>query len=457
ILLILAAHLMGQSQTRLPPDVPWAFEWKDGSGNIRDRQAFEEILRTESPVNFAGAYLKGAPLSWVPAPGANFSNADLTEARMNNMNLVRATLDRTVLTKANLTGTDLSHASLIFGTMIEVTFSEANLTGANLSFANLAQSNFLYANLQDADLTNARLDETSMTMARLFQANFSHALVLGTNLSLSNLQRANFREANLSSSELRDADLSEANLSGADLGGAKLDGANVERTVFEPQALPELRGIAAAKNLEFLTYGRNPDSLVQLRKQFEEGGFREQERKITYAIKRREAELASTGWKWFNKVLFDWTCQYGMSPARPLVLGFWLWLSCSLIYFFCFQTAGRAGLYLVRDKRIYDDDTSKAPSPKRIAVQRPAQCRFVPWVLRWLCHELALFCIAMFFSLMSAFNIGFRELNFGRWLRLLPPRRFDIKPEGWPRIVAGLQSLISVYLIALWVLAYFGR
>ena len=59
--------------------------------------------------------------------------------------------------------------------------------------------------------------------------------------------------------------------------------------------------------------------------------------------------------------------------------------------------------------------------------------------------------------LMSAFNIGFREINFGRWLRLLPRTEYDLKAKGWARSVAGFQSLISVYLIALWVLTYFGR
>jgi hypothetical protein len=63
----------------------------------------------------------------------------------------------------------------------------------------------------------------------------------------------------------------------------------------------------------------------------------------------------------------------------------------------------------------------------------------------------------MFFSLMSAFNIGFRDINFGRWLRLLTRREFDIKAVGWTRVVAGWQALISVYLIALWLLTYFGR
>ncbi len=63
----------------------------------------------------------------------------------------------------------------------------------------------------------------------------------------------------------------------------------------------------------------------------------------------------------------------------------------------------------------------------------------------------------MLFSLMTTFNNGFGDINFERWLRLLTKREYDIKAVGWARTVAGFQSLISVYLIALWVLTYFGR
>ncbi|MGA9055149.1 MAG: hypothetical protein WB763_01420 [Terriglobia bacterium] len=64
---------------------------------------------------------------------------------------------------------------------------------------------------------------------------------------------------------------------------------------------------------------------------------------------------------------------------------------------------------------------------------------------------------AMFFSLMSAFNIGFLDINFGRWVRMLTKREYDLKAVGWAHTVSGFQSLLSVYLIALWVLTYFGR
>ncbi len=63
---------------------------------------------------------------------------------------------------------------------------------------------------------------------------------------------------------------------------------------------------------------------------------------------------------------------------------------------------------------------------------------------------------AILFSLMSSFNIGFRELNFGRWIRMLQPREFDIKARGFARILSGMQSLLSVGAVALSLLSYFG-
>jgi hypothetical protein len=34
---------------------------------------------------------------------------------------------------------------------------------------------------------------------------------------------------------------------------------------------------------------------------------------------------------------------------------------------------------------------------------------------------------------------------------------YTLSATGWVRAVSGLQSLVSVYLLALWALTYFGR
>ena len=300
------------------------------------------------------------------------------------------------------------------------------------------------------------------------------------NLSGAILTEAKLDHANLSGAILTDAYLGNANLSGAFLAEARVGG-----TVFEPKSLPELTlsGISQAQNLELLTYYGNPAALVQLRKQFQDGGLREQERKIAYALKRREAELSwargtsrrlpgdkgprAILWSsdsvlanfasfTLNKVFFDWTCQYGMSPGRPLILGVVLWFLCSFLYFACIHTHGEAGLYRVYGQSIGDDPSAQ----RRVERISPLSTKYSPGprlLFQFFRRECLLLRTSMFFSLMSAFNIGFRDINFGRWLRLLTRQEFDIKAVGWARVIAGWQSLISVYLIALWVMTYFGR
>ena len=62
-----------------------------------------------------------------------------------------------------------------------------------------------------------------------------------------------------------------------------------------------------------------------------------------------------------------------------------------------------------------------------------------------------------YFSLLSAFSIGFKELNVRNWITRLQREEYTLRATGWVKTVSGFQSLISVYLLALWVLAYFGR
>jgi hypothetical protein len=56
-----------------------------------------------------------------------------------------------------------------------------------------------------------------------------------------------------------------------------------------------------------------------------------------------------------------------------------------------------------------------------------------------------------------AFNLGWREFNVGNWITRLQYYEYTLRATGWVRSVAGFQSLLSVYLQALWVLSYFGR
>ena len=160
----------------------------------------------------------------------------------------------------------------------------------------------------------------------------------------------------------------------------------------------------------------------------------------------------------FNRIFFDLTSQYGMNPGRPLLLTLGGSFLCTLIYSLFIHFPGASGVYVVK-KRVY----AGSEHTKRLQIRSRAIPPAQRWARTWkyplhlVLREWRLARAAMFFSLMSAFNIGFRGFNFGRWLRMLTKREYYMKAIGWTRTVAGFQSLISVYLIALWVLTYFGR
>ena len=54
-------------------------------------------------------------------------------------------------------------------------------------------------------------------------------------------------------------------------------------------------------------------------------------------------------------------------------------------------------------------------------------------------------------------DVGFRELSVGAWLARLQGSQYTREALGCVRKLSGLQSLLSVYLLAMWALTYFGR
>jgi hypothetical protein len=64
---------------------------------------------------------------------------------------------------------------------------------------------------------------------------------------------------------------------------------------------------------------------------------------------------------------------------------------------------------------------------------------------------------AFYFSLLSSLHVGWRERNAGNWICRIQSQEYALRASGWVRTVAGIQSLVSVYLIAIWALTYFGR
>jgi hypothetical protein len=150
-------------------------------------------------------------------------------------------------------------------------------------------------------------------------------------------------------------------------------------------------------------------------------------------------------------ILFEWPCDYGMSPGRPLRFLLWLIPICALFYWIALRKSNdRHGIWMIIPK----DRLARGRDRERAIVLRtyPAQT----WRMRVVgeCRRLRL---SLYFSFLSAFHIGWREFSVGTWITRLQGREYTLRAKGWVRTLSGLQSLVSVYLLALAVLSYFGR
>jgi len=330
------------------------------------------------------------------------------------------------------------------------------------------------ARLVEADLRGALLVEANMSGALLVEANMS-----GANLNKANLSGANLNEAYLSGARLSEADLSGARLVDANLSGAWLVDANLSRAilsradlsgaVFEPKpgSLSDVSLLLNIEGLASLRYEESSHGLVELREAYKKAGLREPERQVTFALNhtRREKLWEQGGLlgkleSLFHLVCFEWTCQYGMSPGRSLqIIGLAL-LFFTVPYMFALRSRKReTGIWVVLlPDRVLNKNVKDRPV--KLTLRNP----FLPPLegrgvrLRSTIQRLlGVLWVGFHFSLLSAFSLGWRELNVGNWITRIQKREYTLRATGWVRAMAGLQSLLSAYMLALWVLTYFGR
>jgi hypothetical protein len=357
------------------------------------------------------------------------------------------------------------------------------LQKAGLRYTNLQQADLQYADLQGADLRWADFREADLRWADL----------RGTDLRCADLRRANLFSADLEEANFWDADLRRVYLDRANVHKADFGGANLQRALYEPKPgeLPSYWTLAHERNrLDTLVFYYSPAGLMALREAFKKGGMRTQERQLTYAIESTQQLLAwdpriiarrypalqfpnvakledsrswwkkfkGTGAFRFNFILFELPSGYGMAPNHALIgLGILIALF-SFPYMVGITTPGPAGIWMVwLPDRVHKAEGEVPPTRVTdtflFSLKTWGASRWRRRCARW----VNVLCTGLYFSLLSAFSLGWRELNVGTWIARLQPREYILRPTGWVRTVAGIQSLLSVYLLALWVLTYFGR
>jgi len=357
---------------------------------------------------------------------------------------------------ADFADADLTGAILIESNLRYANFIHSKLTGVRFDGADLQKANFEYAMGE----LNSNGDRLMFGGADLRNADFDTAQLKGVEFNSANLDGALLQDSVLDESLIYGANLSQAQLFRTSLSNAQIRGATFDRTIFEPITLPTSREMATAQNLESMTFAKDPDSLVALRKLFSDNGYDLQARRVTYALRvtkatkeRKECSLKrlSTCVNYiFNRIAFDFTCQYGLDRSRPLLIIAGGWIVFGFVYFAMAHSHGKSTIIAVA----YWGEHQKR---RRVArMFRFGDARKTP-MMRRLRKEYRLLKSALAFSFVNLSSLGFKELDPAKWVKLISHRDYDVRGSAWVRSIAGTQSLLSVYCLALWVLTYFGQ
>ena len=294
------------------------------------------------------------------------------------------------------------------------------------------------------DLQSCKLEGISIKNVDLRKAVLDGSNLSGTHFSTSNLRNASLYGTKLINSGFTRTDLGNVDLRITDLSSANFASSNLAGVIYEPIAgsLPYLPSLIDVKGLRDLKYKDSPHGLIELQHALKKAGLRKQEREVTYAV-RRNLRIKDTNYviSVVQFLFFEFTCGWGLYPYRPIFIIIGLIFVFAIFYIFPLRTSRNTlgGIYKCwKEKRIDDIDEPNDPQLMTLSGRELIKCAF-------------------YFSTLSAFHIGWKDVNVGNWISRMQPHEFELKPTRWVRTVSGFQSLLSVILLALSILSYYGR
>jgi hypothetical protein len=344
-----------------------------------------------------------ATLKALREPVDNCSSVELTDTEVLELSKPQGDLKPAIedLEKSkfcmncNLAGAVLAGAPLDGAVLDESVLNGASLSGTHLKGAKATGAKFIGARLQNADLSHAILD------------------------------RACFLNAEFKGTDLKDAQLYNAFLDNA---------------IFEPKSLPDLQSMNGVHGLRSLTWDtEGPGALFALRKAFKEAGMSSHEREVTYAIKRGERLRSSALIGTIELLFIELPSEWGAAPLRPLWILLGLILPFTALYVVAIIKSGRRGALW----RIWNKDRVEVSGTDQPDQLTSKNC--------------SVLFSALHFSILAAFSVGMKDLDVGSWIARLFPWEYTIRGTGWVRTVSGLQSMITVYLLGLWFVSFFGH
>lgn len=431
-------------------------------------------LDDKKRINMCDTELIGIDLRNQVLDYINFSGSDLSEAKLSGIELNHATLFKTYFRESQLDNAKFYNAYLVdasfeYSNIKNADFRQANLANANLSFANAEKTVFRGANLKGANLMDTNLRGVDLSYADLTDANLSNADLTDAILEHAKLIRADLDKANLTNTSFIEADLTESLMTSVNMTNTNFESASLRNAIFQPKFGTQPDLIALSHSLHFNTihledFKEGSASLNAIRREYKLINMRTMERNVTAVIKQEEMFNAweRGGWGYiesvFSYIMFYLTCDFGAAPGRPLrlVLLFIFLLSVPYRFALSYPTRHSAIIVNWEPKRFYhwNKVLSWGDEDRLCMVLKK---RYAKGFWKKLRQQRHLAAQAIFFSFLTAFSIGWRDLNINNFLVRIQKRDYTLVGKGWVRVLAGTQSIISVYLMILWVLTYFGR
>jgi uncharacterized protein YjbI with pentapeptide repeats len=339
-------------------------------------------------------------------------------------------------------------------------FEESNLVSSDFSGAQCHEAHFNRATAVSAkfvgtvlfmcDFHGANLGNADFTEADLHSADFSGALLVGANFSQAELSSARFKNTFLDNARLDKAHCRHIHWDGYYI-GEETNADLMARALEEPDA--HRADVRYKRDFqEVFGYSRKTPPLVRedimtqaylrakltyryLKNIYQSYDLTEIAKEFHYRENCVTTKLSSNPFSWLvRKLLFEWTYGYGSRPWRLL------WSSAAVIGFFALgflvMSVARvqSGVYRVH---------SKTGAPTKIATN---SLKDVPCVLG----------NSFYFSLLTFVTFGYGTITPQQWVRLLRLEEVEVRPVRWARIVAALESLAGIYLLALFAKVIFG-
>jgi uncharacterized protein YjbI with pentapeptide repeats len=108
--------------------------------------------------------------------GVNWSNCNFIKLNIENQNLESSILTDAILNESNLLGVNLTDSDMAYAEIRASDLSYANLERARLIGTNLEKTDLRYANLKDADLSYANLSGARLAGANTINTRFENTI-----------------------------------------------------------------------------------------------------------------------------------------------------------------------------------------------------------------------------------------------------------------------------------------